>query len=99
MKYSDARASHGHPMTSLSDGIGPKKYPEQRPDPQGERVGLGQAGAARRRAAYSRTTSTPTKCQRSPHIEPPGSGKLSHPGSPIVSQAGSPILSHPGSAI
>ena len=38
-------------------------------------------------------------CQRSPHIEPPGSGKLSHPGSPIVSQAGSPIRSHPGSAI
>src|SRR3989454_2699695 len=38
-------------------------------------------------------------CQRPPHIEPPGSGKLSHPGSPIVSQAGSPILSHPGSAI
>src|SRR5438046_4444428 len=38
-------------------------------------------------------------CQRSPHIEPLGSGKLSHPGSPIVSQAGSPILSHPGSAI
>ena len=39
------------------------------------------------------------RCQRPPHIEPPGSGKLSHPGSPIVSQAGSPILSHPGSAI
>src|SRR5437016_7069945 len=41
----------------------------------------------------------PGVCQRPPHIEPPGSGKLSHPGSPIVSQAGSPILSHPGSAI
>ena len=39
------------------------------------------------------------ECQRPPHIEPPGSGKLSHPGSPIVSQAGSPILSHPGAAI
>jgi hypothetical protein len=38
-------------------------------------------------------------CQRPPHIEPPGSGKLSHPGSPIVSQPGSAILSHPGSAI
>src|SRR5437870_9070319 len=38
-------------------------------------------------------------CQRPPHSDPPGSGKLSHPGSPIVSQAGSPILSHPGSAI
>src|SRR3989442_7174261 len=38
-------------------------------------------------------------CQRPPHIEPPGSGKLSHPGSPIVSQAGPPILSHPGAAI
>ena len=38
-------------------------------------------------------------CQRLPHIEPPGSGKLSHSGSPIMSQAGSPILSHPGSAI
>ena len=32
-------------MTSLSDGLGPKNDPEQRPDPQGERVGLGQAGA------------------------------------------------------
>src|SRR5213596_495517 len=42
---------------------------------------------------------TARACQRPPHIEPPGSGKLSHPGSPIVSQAGSPILSHPGSAI
>jgi len=39
------------------------------------------------------------RCQRPPHTEPPGSGKLSHPGSPILSQAGSPILSHPGSAI
>jgi Transposase, Mutator family len=38
-------------------------------------------------------------CQRPPHTEPPGSGKLSHLGSPIQSQAGSPILSHPGSAI
>jgi hypothetical protein len=38
-------------------------------------------------------------CQRSPHSEPPGSGKLSHPGSPMLSQAGSPILSHPGAAI
>src|SRR5213594_4282607 len=38
-------------------------------------------------------------CQRLPHIEPPGSGKLRHSGSPIMSQAGSPILSHPGSAI
>jgi hypothetical protein len=42
---------------------------------------------------------TTSPCQRAPHIEPPGSGKLSHPGSPIVSQAGSPILSHPGAAI
>ena len=38
-------------------------------------------------------------CQRPPHTEPPGSGKLSHSWSPILSQAGSPILSHPGSAI
>src|SRR5262245_10402386 len=38
-------------------------------------------------------------CQRSPHSEPLGSGKLSHPGSPILSQAGSPIVSHPGAAI
>src|SRR4029453_7172219 len=39
------------------------------------------------------------RCQRPPHTEPPGSGKLSHLGAPIQSQAGSPILSHPGSAI
>jgi transposase len=26
------------------------------------------------------------RCQRSPHIEPPGSGKLSHPGSPKLSE-------------
>jgi len=38
-------------------------------------------------------------CQRSPHSEPPGSGKQSHPGSPIWSQAGSPMLSHPGAGI
>jgi hypothetical protein len=38
-------------------------------------------------------------CQRSPHTEPPGSGKRSHPGSPNLSQPGSPIWSHPGAAM
>jgi transposase len=38
-------------------------------------------------------------CQRPPHTEPPGSGKLSHPGSPKLSQAGSPMVSHSGAAI
>src|SRR2546425_2951781 len=55
-------------------------------------------GSPYSRKRRSKTGRTPW-CQRPPHIEPPGSGKLSHPGSPIVSQAGSPILSHPGSAI
>jgi hypothetical protein len=50
-------------------------------------------------AAFADAIERGVPCQRPPHIEPPGSGKLSHPGSPIVSQAGSPILSHPGSAI
>jgi hypothetical protein len=51
------------------------------------------------KAASSRLVLPGTSCHRSPHTEPPGSGKLSHPGSPILSQAGSPILSHPGAAI
>jgi hypothetical protein len=38
-------------------------------------------------------------CQRSPHSEPPGSGKQSHPGAAKLSQAGSPMLSHPGAAM
>src|SRR5207245_3102236 len=64
--------------------------------PAGE---AGREAADPGRGLPRRGLSSQVSCQRSPHTEPPGSGKLSHPGSPIVSQAGSPILSHPGSAI
>jgi hypothetical protein len=60
------------------------------PRPGGRGVGLSVPGKGEPASAT---------CQRPPHTEPPGSGKLSHPGSPILSQAGSPMLSHPGAAI
>src|SRR5688572_22630183 len=60
-------------------------------------LGMGRSPSAW--PAKAMTSTSPATCQRSPHSEPPGSGKQSHPGSPKLSQAGSPMLSHPGAGI
>lgn len=73
--------------------------PMSRAHPDAHRADDLPRDAAWRQHRLFRYPRLSSDCQRSPHHEPPGSGKQSHPRSPMLSQPGSPIWSHPGAAM